>query len=92
MEMGRHTVVQRVEEIVATAMDDMTVILDVDKGFYYGMDEISSRIWELMAGPVKVEDLIAQLLREYEAAEEQLEGDVLEFLEHLLVNRLLTVS
>lgn len=81
MKIELHTVVKRADSLITSEMDEMTVMLDVENGFYYAMDDIASRIWELTAGPVSVKQLIVRLANEYEAAEAEIEQDVLPFLE-----------
>ncbi|MCP4895658.1 MAG: PqqD family protein [bacterium] len=57
-----------------------------------GFNEVASRVVELIDGQTSINDLVKQLLKEYEVEPSQLESDVLSFLAHLLdlgvVNRI----
>lgn len=81
MSIGLDTVVKRSDGMIASDMEGMTVMLDVENGFYYAMDDIATRIWELTVQPVSVRQLIVRLANEYEAEEAEIGQDVLPFLE-----------
>ena len=59
---------------------------------YYGLDDIGSRIWELIEHPVKVSDLIDTLLERFDVDRETCEIDVLKFLNELNEDRILEVE
>lgn len=78
-----NTVISRTEEVVASDIDGETVMMSIQNGKYYGLDDIGSRIWELMENPIKVSDLVDTLLARYEVDRESCERDVLKFLNEL---------
>jgi hypothetical protein len=57
--------------------------MNVERGTCYGLDAIGSRIWELMASPVAVGDLIGQLMTEYDVSREVCRDDVIALLTSL---------
>jgi hypothetical protein len=59
------------------------VILDVEKGFYYGLEQVASRIWQLLQQPRKVLEIRDTIVAEYDVTPERCEQDLLEFLENL---------
>jgi hypothetical protein len=75
-----NTWVIRAEGLMATAVDQELVILNIARNSYVGLDDIGRRIWDLLATPYRVDDLCQQLGREYEAPREQVNADVLSFL------------
>lgn len=86
-----HTV-KRTQDIVAGEIDGETVMMSVEKGRYYGLDSIGSRIWALIEKPVKVSELVAALLPEYDVDHKTCERDVLSFLEDLHEDGILLVN
>jgi hypothetical protein len=46
----------------------------------YTLNNVGSRIWELLDGGVKVEEIVTTITQEYEVEAPQAEADVLEFL------------
>ena len=52
----------------------------------YTLNEVGSRIWQLIDAPMTVDDLVETLSHEYEVTPECARGDVVEFLD-LLASR-----
>lgn len=86
------SVVQRNPKLIANQMDGEIVMMSIDNGEYYGLDEIGSRIWELIENPVSINHLIESLTEEFEVSTEDCLHDTLEFLEDLLEKDLLLVN
>jgi len=85
------SVVVQVVDLVSSSLDDETVMMSVNSGKYYGLDEIGSRIWELIEEPRSVSDLCDILFGEFEVDRKQCEKDVLDFLNELAKKNLLRV-
>lgn len=84
--------VSQIEDIVASDIDDEKVMMSVEKGQYYGLDPVGSRVWELIEKPIKVSELIDALLLKYDVDRETCERDVLAFLEGLHEDGILQVD
>jgi len=65
--------------------------MSIDNSAYYGLDPIGSNIWEMLAEPIRVSDLCAQLMQRYEVNEQDCQRDVLNFLNQMRNEDLLTV-
>jgi hypothetical protein len=91
-EISTDTVISQIEEIVASDIDGETVMMSIENGKYYGMDDIGSRIWELIEKPIKVSDLIATLLEKFDVDRETCERDVPKFLNELNEDKILAVK
>jgi hypothetical protein len=70
--------------VVSTRHGDTVIVLDANRGRYYTLDEVASRIWELLDGGASIGELVHRLEQEYDVAPERLKADVT-----ALVNRLL---
>jgi hypothetical protein len=68
------------------------VLLDLDGGQYYALDEVSSRVWDLCDGERGVGTIVSTLRDEFEAPEETIREDVLAFLQEMLDENLLVVQ
>ena len=79
MAISLTTVVARNEAIVFTEIDDIIVMMDVDEGRYYELDEIGARIWALLESGASVAAICDALLKEYEVDREDCHRDVLDF-------------
>jgi hypothetical protein len=83
--------VVRVPELIVSELDGETVMMSMENGMYYGMNDIGSHIWPLLDEPCAVADICERLLREFEVGREQCEREVLQFLNQLAEERIIRV-
>lgn len=77
------TVINKNLEIDDTDLDGEKVMMNLDKGEYFMMNEVGSRIWEIISEPINVKEIINTLRNEYEVDEETCKDTVIEFLGRL---------
>lgn len=77
------TIINKNLEIDDTDLDGEKVMMNLDKGEYFMMNEVGSRIWEIISEPINVKDIINTLRNEYEVDEETCKDTVIEFLGRL---------
>jgi hypothetical protein len=77
---------------LAATVDQEVVILSVERGSYYGLDDIGSEIWQRLATAVRVDALCTSLAEKYEADRPTIERDVLQLLEKLVAEGLISVT
>ena len=82
-ELGPSSVVTRSPEILDAEIDGETVMMSIENGEYYGLDEIGSTIWQLLEEPRSVDDLCRTLRQEYDVEEDKCRRDVTRFLGEL---------
>ena len=75
-----------------TDLDGEKVMMNLDKGEYFMMNEVGSRIWEIISEPVNVKGIIDTLRSEYEVDEETCKDTVVEFLGRLNNADLISIS
>lgn len=68
--------------------DDQWILLDVESGQYYALDEVSGRVWDLCDGSHSVSAMVAALCQEYDAPAEDVQEDVLAFLGEMAEEKL----
>lgn len=70
--------------IAAKLLKDEAVLLDLKEGFYFGLNDVGSRIWTLVGEEKSLSEICDQLLREYEVPRDELEKHVQSLLRELL--------
>ena len=83
LNLGLESVIARRGEPFTAAVDGDLVMLDPDRGLYFGLDRVGHRIWELLETPQPVGDLCAALEREFDVSPDMCRSDVLAFVERL---------
>lgn len=77
---------------VSAVLDEEVVLMSIEKGAYFGLNRVLSRIWQILETPTTVSQLCAILQDEYDVEPEVCKCDVFETLEKLAENKLITVS
>ncbi len=83
---------QRNLKVLGSSIDSEVVLFDDEKGTYFGLNPIGSRIWELLDTPKRLGELIVALTERYDVSVSQCEAEVVAFLQHLQGKGLLEVS
>ena len=79
---------RRAEHVLSAVEGDRTVLLDPKGGEYFGLDEVGTRIWELLPDHPTAERLAERLLEEYAAPRETLAADAARLLDELAAAKL----
>jgi hypothetical protein len=86
------------ESVVVASRDVMTadfspdlVLLNLQDGIYYGVEEVGTRVWTLIESPVAVRTILDTIAAEFDVARARSDRDVRAFLEELVDRGLATV-
>jgi len=79
-------------QVLFQALDGEAVLLDLDSEQYFGLDEVGTRIWQLLQDSANLDTAYRTLLNEYDVSAEQLHNDLLNFVGHLSEAGLITIS
>ena len=71
-------------QVAARIVDGAAVIVLADSGLVQVLDEIGTRVWELMDGSRTVAQVVQAIENEYEVSLEQATRDVVELTQNLL--------
>lgn len=78
-----NTTVMQTMDLVASELDGETVVMNLARAAYYGLDATAQRIWNLIAQPCRVADLCDILVSEYMVERKTCEQEVCTFLSEL---------
>ena len=76
---------------VSTVLDGETVILDIETGFYSGLNEVGTVVWDTMEQEAAFVDICGAVIDGFDVATKECEEDVLFFLQDLAHNKLIEV-
>lgn len=88
----KNTIVCQNKELNTADIDEEKVMMNLEKGRYYGLNSVGTRIWELMEEPIQVDQIIQTLLKEYDVEPAICEENVLSFITKLYQEGICTVS
>jgi len=63
-------------DVISQEVSGETVLLDLESENHFGLDEVGTRIWQLIESAGDLEAIFKTLLEEYDVEEEELLGDL----------------
>ena len=82
-DLGPDSVVRVSSNQVYSHLGDEVDILELDRGVYYGLNDTGSFLWNLMKKPVRVNEMRAALVEEFDVDADTAEKDLLRVLADL---------
>jgi hypothetical protein len=77
-------------QVMSRPVGDETVLLDLSRGIYFGLDGVGKRIWETVAEGNSLADAATIIVSEFEVDEEQAQADLIAFATDLVERGLLS--
>lgn len=92
VDINLDTVVQRSDKLATANISGEICMFNIDRGKYYNLDSIGSRIWELVETSQSIRNIISILIDEYEVEGKTCEDDILEFMQNLYTEGIVCVK
>jgi hypothetical protein len=70
------TMISRSPSVLTAEVDGEVVMMSIEQGRYFGLDDIGSDIWKRLEPPCSFADLIERLAADYEADRATIAADV----------------
>ena len=71
------------KDVLAQELDGETVLLDLGSESYFGLDEVGTRVWQLINEGRVASEVVDIMLGEYEVERDVLEQDIAQLLDRL---------
>jgi hypothetical protein len=78
-------------DVIFRTVGAESILLNLDGGLYYGLDEVGTRVWTLLAD-LSGEEVCQRLVQEFEVTIDQARTDVAALIDQLLERGLLAES
>jgi len=62
--------------VIAKMVGSEMVLLDYDRGIYYGLNPVGARMWQLLTEGASAADVVDALAEEYDVSPETLQNDL----------------
>lgn len=85
------TIVSASPNQVSSELAGEVVILNITAGVYHGLQATGARVWQLIQQPTRVGDLRDAIVSEFDVDAARCEADLLELLQDLAAQGLLTI-
>jgi hypothetical protein len=79
-------------DAVFRELDGEAVILNLDTGLYFGLNEVGTRVWQLLDAHAELRQVFERLRVEFDVTDDRLRADLLALVEQLRVKGLVHVE
>lgn len=80
------------EQVMFRQLDDEAVLLDLQSGTYFGLNDVGARTWQLIVEHGALSQVLDVMLQKYAAEREVIERDLLELGRQLVTRQLAVVQ
>ena len=80
------------ETVLSQEVDGEIVLLNIESGEYFGLNEVGSRIWTLLQEGRLADEILGTLVSEYDVPEVVLKSDVQLFLQQLFSKGIISIN
>jgi hypothetical protein len=91
MKFTHESTVASTSRQVAADLGEEIILLHLENGNYYGLENVGARIWRLLEKPTKVREIERILLEEYDIEPDRCHEEVSQLLSDLIENGLVEV-
>lgn len=79
-------------KVVSRVIDGEAVILSLEKSSYFGLNEIGTLIWQSLEKGSSLDEIVSEIMEEYNVTRARAEGDLANLLEALKERGLVEVQ
>jgi hypothetical protein len=91
MEIAQTQRISVLPDVLIQELQGESVLLNVNSGRYFGLDEVGTRMWAVLTSSESIEQACETLLAEYDVEGEKLRQDVMELIAKLVEHGLVEV-
>lgn len=87
-----NNIYQKNNIVYSAEINGRTIVLNMETGRFYNLDDVGFLIWQLLDNPSTLNDIISGVAKECEIPASECQDDVADFVQTLLTNNLITVT
>ena len=92
-EIAETSLIQRNDaKFLSSALGEEIVMMNTDNGDYIGINSVGSDIWNLLADPIRIDELLAKMDEIYDVDAAQLKIELGEFMQRMLKQDMIIVT
>ena len=80
------------EKVLFQDLERESIMLDLESEYYFSLDDVGTRMWQLLNAHEETATVIARLLEEYDVDEATLRHDLAALIDQLVAAGLVTVT
>ncbi|MBM7540687.1 lasso peptide biosynthesis PqqD family chaperone [Amphibacillus cookii] len=89
--VDKNQMIKQLEGNIVSDMDGEKVMLSVTKGKYFNLGELGGEIWDMIIEPISIQQLVLNLLEQYDVDQEVCYQQVIAFIRQLAEAELIQI-
>ena len=86
------SIIRKNIEIDDADLDGEKVMMNLDKGKYFSLNEVGSRIWTIISSSISIKGITDILIKEYDVDYETCKVEVIKFIKKLYEDDLIEIN
>lgn len=90
--MNKKSILQRAESVTFEVVADEAILIDINTGTYFSLNEIGTEFWEMLDGDQTVEQHAQTIANKYEVETSMVVDDLLELAAEMAKDKLILIE
>ena len=90
--LNKNSILQRAENVTFEVVADEAILIDINTGTYFSLNEVGTEFWEMLDGEQTIEQHAATIAAKYEVEQNMVVDDLLELAGEMAKDNLILVK
>ena len=90
--MNKDSVLQRAESVTFEVVADEAILIDINTGTYFSLNEVGTEFWEMLDGQQSIEQHATVIAEKYDVESSMVIDDLLELAEEMAKDKLIIIQ
>lgn len=90
--MDKNSILQRAENVTFEVVADEAILIDINTGTYFSLNEVGTEFWEMLDGEQTIEQQATVIANKYEVETSMVVADLLELAEEMAKDKLIVIQ
>ena len=90
--LNKESILQRAENVTFEVVADEAILIDINTGIYFSLNEVGTEFWEMLDGQQTIEQHASSLAAKYEVETNMVVDDLLELAAEMANDRLILIQ
>lgn len=90
--MDKNSILQRAESVTFEVVADEAILIDINTGTYFSLNEVGTEFWEMLDGEQTIKQHATVIAKKYEVETSMVVDDLLELAEEMAKDKLIVIQ
>jgi hypothetical protein len=90
--LNKETILQRADNVTFEIVADEAILIDINTGTYFSLNEVGTEFWEMLDGEQTIEQHATAIANKYEVETSMVVDDLLELAEEMAKDKLVIIQ